>query len=248
MLDALAGSEPGDPYGVPEAPGSFLDATRRAPGRLRVAFLRKPMGWESMDLALVAAVERTAKRLEALGHHVEEATPAYDAAAAGEAFGTVMRANTFTNIQVRANGRVPGPDDLEPVTRLYAEQGRGISAHDYIRAVQTFHRTGRQLGTFLEKFDILLSPTLARTSLPLGTVRMDGGLEAYEKELAPMVAFTSVCNAAGVPAMSVPLEWADDGLPIGLHFVARYGAEATLLSLAAQLEGAHPWRDRRPPG
>ena len=246
LLDALAGGEPGDPYRAPETEGSFLDATKRGLGKLRVAFLRKPVGWQSMDPVLVAAVEHTAKRLEALGHHVEETTPAYDAAAAGEAFGTVMCANTFTNIQLRANGRVPGPGDLEPVTLLYAEKGRGVSAHDYIRAVQTFHRTGRQLGAFFERFDILLSPTIARTSLPLGTVRMDGSLEQYEEGLAPMVAFTSVCNAAGVPAMSVPLEWTEDGLPVGMHFVARYGAEATLLSLAAQLEQAHPWRERRP--
>ncbi len=143
-----------------------------------------------MDPALVAAVERTAKRLEALGHHVEEAVPDYDAAATGTAFGTVMCANTFTNIQVRANGRVPGPDDLEPVTRLYAEQGGKISAHDYIRAVQTFHRTGRQLGAFFEKFDILLSPTIARPRCRSARVRMDGRLEQYEEGLAPMVPFT----------------------------------------------------------
>lgn len=246
LLDALAGGEPGDPYRAPEAKGSFVDATKRGPGKLHVAFLRKPVGWETMDPALVAAVERAAKRLASLGHHVEEATPAYDAAAAGEAFGTVMCANTFTNIQLRANGRVPGPGDLEPVTRLYAAKGGRVSAHDYIRAVQTFHRTGRQLGAFFERFDILLSPAIARTSLPLGAVRMDGSLEEYEEGLAPMVAFTSVCNAAGVPAMSVPLEWTEEGLPIGMHFVARYGAEATLLSLAAQLEQAHPWRERRP--
>jgi Asp-tRNA(Asn)/Glu-tRNA(Gln) amidotransferase A subunit family amidase len=246
LLDALAGGEPGDPYRAPEAEGSFLEATRRSPARLRIAFLRKPVGWETMDPALVAAVEQAAKRLEVLGHHVEEAVPDYDPVAPGIAFGTVMCANTFTNIQVRANGRVPGPGDLEPVTQLYAEQGGRISAHDYIRAVQTFHRTGRQLGAFFARFDILLSPTIARPSLPLGTVRMDGTLEEYEAGLAPMVAFTSVCNAAGVPAMSVPLEWSEDGLPIGMHFVARYGAEATLLSLAAQLEQAHPWRERRP--
>ncbi|MDP3240064.1 MAG: amidase [Reyranella sp.] len=246
LLEALAGGEPGDPYRAPEAEGSFLEATRRSPARLRIAFLRKPVGWETMDPALVAAVEQAAKRLEVLGHHVEEAVPDYDPVATGIAFGTVMCANTFTNIQVRANGRVPGPGDLEPVTQLYAEQGGRISAHDYIRAVQTFHRTGRQLGAFFERFDILLSPTIARPSLPLGTVRMDGTLEEYEAGLAPMVAFTSVCNAAGVPAMSVPLEWSEDGLPIGMHFVARYGAEATLLSLAAQLEQAHPWRERWP--
>jgi Asp-tRNA(Asn)/Glu-tRNA(Gln) amidotransferase A subunit family amidase len=195
---------------------------------------------------LVAAVERAAKLLEELGHHVQEASPTYDAAASGEALGTIMSANTWTNIQIRANGRVPGPDDLEPVTRQAAEHGRQISAYDYIRAVQTFHRTGRQLGAFFERHEVLLSPTIARTSLPLGEVRMDGSLEQYQQGLAPMVAFTSVCNATGVPAMSMPLAWTDDGLPIGLQFVGRFGAEEMLFSLAAQLERAQPWRDRRP--
>jgi len=246
LLDAIAGGEPGDPYTAPAA-GSFLTATERAPGKLRVAFMRKPVGGGALDPVLVAAVERTARLLEGLGHVVEEASPDYDASAAGQALGTIMSANTWTNIQIRANGRVPGPDDLERVTREAAEQGRRTGAHDYIRAVQTFHRTGRQLGAFFERHDVLLSPTIARVSLPLGAVRMDGSAEEYGEALAPMVAFTSVCNAAGVPAMSVPLAWTEDGLPIGLQFVARFGAEEMLFSLAAELERAQPWRDRRPP-
>jgi len=245
LLDSLAGSEPGDPYAAPAA-GSFLAATQRPPGRLRVAFLRRPVGGEAIDPVLVAAVERAAKLLESLGHHVEEAAPDYDGAATGAALGTIMAANTWTNIQVRANGRVPGPDALEPVTRQTAEQGRTIGAHDYIRAVQTFHRTGRRLGAFFERHDMLLSPTIARLSLPLGEVRMDGSVERYQQGPAPMVAFTAVCNAAGVPAMSVPLAWTDDGLPIGLQFVGRFGDEEMLFALAAELERAQPWRDRRP--
>ena len=246
LLDALAGGEPGDPYRSPPADGTFLDATRRAPGRLRVAFMQKPVGGAPLDPVLVDAVEQTAKLLAGLGHHVEEAAPDYDAAALGAAFGTVLSANTFTNIQIRAGGRVPGPDDLEPVTRLYAERGKGFSANDYIRAVQTFHRTGRMLGAFLTRYDVLLSPTIARTGLPLGEVRMDGSLEQYEEALAPMIPFTAVCNATGVPAMSVPLAWTGEGLPIGLHFVGRFGAEEMLLSLAAQLEQVRPWRESRP--
>jgi amidase len=245
LLDALAGGEPGDPYTAPAA-GSFLAATQRPPGRLRVAFMRKPVGGAPLDPALVAAVERTARLLEGLDHQVEEASPDPDPAASGEALGTIMAANTWTNIQIRANGRVPGPDDLEPVTRQAAEHGRQISAHDYIRAVQTFHRTGRQLGAFFERHDVLLSPTIARVSLPLGAVRMDGSSEQYQQGLAPMVAFTSVCNAAGVPAMSMPLAWSEDGLPIGLQFIGRFGAEEMLFSLAAELEHAQPWRDRKP--
>jgi amidase len=157
-----------------------------------------------------------------------------------------MCANTYTNIEARGAGRMPGLDDLEPVTRKHAEIGKAIAAHDYIRAVQTFHRTGRQLGRFLAMHDVLMSPTIARTHLPLGAMRMDGSLEQYQEGLAPMVAFTSVCNVAGVPAMSMPLAWTNDGLPIGIHFVARLGAEETLFSLAAELERAQPWRERRP--
>jgi amidase len=247
LLDAIAGPAPGDPYAAPPAKGTFLAATEREPKKLRIAFMKKPVGGGPLDPVLVAAVERTAALLAELGHQVEEAAPDYDAAATGMAFGTVMSANTFTNIQLRAAGRVPGPDDLEPVTRAYAERGRQVSADGYIRAVQIFHRTGRQLGAFFETWDVLLSPTIARTSLPLGTIRMDGDVDNYDQALAPMVAFTAVCNATGVPAMSVPLEWSDEGLPIGLHFVARLGAEEMLYSLAAQLERARPWHDRRPP-
>jgi len=233
LLDAVAGGEPGDPYRAPSPSGTFLDATMRTPQRLRIAVLRKP-------------VERTATLLEELGHRVEEKAPDYDASTLNAAFWRVMCANTFTNIQLRAGGRVPGPDDLEPVTRIYAERGRAVSADEYIRSVQTFHRAGRQVGAFLEKYDVLLSTTIARTSLPLGTVRMDGSAEQFEHAVAPMTDFTAVCNATGVPAMSVPIEWTDDGLPIGMHFVTRFGAEETLYALAAQLEQARPWRKRRP--
>jgi amidase len=246
LLDAVAGGEPGDPYAAPLPSSSFLDATKRPPGRLRFAFMRKPVGEGPIDPVLVGAIERTARLLEDLGHHVVEASPEYDAAALGAAFWRVMCANTWTNIQLRAAGRVPGPDDLEPVTRLYAERGRAVTADEYIRAVQTFHRTGRQLGAFFERHDVLLSTTIARTSLPLGSVRMDGSVEQFEQAVAPMTAFTAVCNATGVPAMSVPLEWTGDRLPVGLHFVGRYGTEEMLYSLAAQLEQARPWRDRRP--
>jgi amidase len=246
LLDATAGSEPGDPYGAPPPSGTFLEATRRAPGKLRVAFMRKPADGEVLDPVLVRAIERTAGLLEELGHQVEEASPQYDAETLSAAFWRIMCANTWTNIQLRAAGRVPGPDDLEPVTRLYAERGRAVTADEYIRSVQTFNRTGRQLGAFFEKHDVLLSTTIARTSLPLGTVRMDGSAEQFEQAVAPMTPFTAVCNATGVPAMSVPIEWTNDGLPIGMHFVARYGAEETLYSLAAQLEQARPWRNRRP--
>jgi Asp-tRNA(Asn)/Glu-tRNA(Gln) amidotransferase A subunit family amidase len=136
---------------------------------------------------------------------------------------------------------------FEPVTWAYAMTGRDMPASHYIRAVQAFHRIGRQVGGLFERYDVLLSPTIARASLPLGTVRMDGTVENFRAATAPMIAFTAVCNVSGTPAASVPLGWSDQGLPIGLQIAAAWGAEATLLSLAGQLERAQPWRSRRPP-
>lgn len=247
LLDVLAGNEPGDPYAAPARAGTFLEASGRPPGRLRIAFMRSLAGGEALEPALIAAVEDTARRLEALGHHLVEAAPEYDAEALQAAFWTVMCANTANNIQVRAQGRRAGDGDLEPVTRLCVEHGQAVSAPAYIRALQTFQGVGRSFGRFFESHDVLLQPTLACTSLKLGTVRMDGSLEAFERAVAPLMSTTLTCNATGVPAMSVPLASTPDGLPIGMHFVGRLGAEAMLLSLAAQLEQVHPWRQQRPP-
>jgi Asp-tRNA(Asn)/Glu-tRNA(Gln) amidotransferase A subunit family amidase len=133
------------------------------------------------------------------------------------------------------------------VTWAYACAGREISAPDYIRAVQTFHRAGRRLGAFFARYDVLLSPTIARSSLPLGTIRTDDSLAAFRAAMAPMIAYTMVHNAAGTPAASVPLGWTGAGLPVGVQISARLGGEATLVALAAQLERAKPWRDRKPP-
>jgi Asp-tRNA(Asn)/Glu-tRNA(Gln) amidotransferase A subunit family amidase len=189
LLDATAGAEPGDPYGAPPPSGTFLDAATRPPVTLRVAFLRKPVGGDALDPVLVRAIERTATLLEELGHHVEEASPEYDATTLSAAFWRVMCANTWTNIQLRAAGRVPGPDDLEPVTRLYAERGRAVTADEYIRSVQTFHRSGRQLGAFFENYDVLLSSTIARDQ-PAARYGPDGWLgRAVRAGVAPMTAF-----------------------------------------------------------
>lgn len=171
----------------------------------------------------------------------------YETELLDEAFFTIMAANLWTNLSGRAGTRPFGEADVEPVSWAYADAGRDVSAEVYIRAVQTFHRTGRRLGAFFERHDVLLSPTLARASLPLGAVRTDGALAAFRAQMAPLIAFTMVHNAAGTPAASVPLAWTADGLPIGVQVAARLSGEATLLALAAQLERARPWRQRRPP-
>lgn len=246
LLDALAPGEPGDPYAAPSPSGSFLASAERDPPRLRIAVQRRPVGGPALDPALLSAVDEAAKLLESLGHAVEEAMPGHESAALETAFFIVMAANTWTNMVNRAGGRTFGDGDFEPVTWAYATAGRDTAAADYIRAVQMFHRIGRQLGAFFERHDILLSPTLARPSLPLGGIRTDGALQEFRAAMAPMIAFTAVCNVAGIPAASLPLGWTGEGLPIGVHIAGRFGAEETLLALAGQIERARPWRHKRP--
>ena len=247
LLDALSGGEPGDPYRAPDPQGPFLASLDRDPRKLRVALQREPNGGPEVDREVLRAVEEAARLMEALGHTVEEAAPDHGFPAVEEALVTVMAANLWNNIAARAGSRTFGEADFEPVTWAYAVAGRETTATQYIRAVQSFHRIGRQMGAFFERYDVLLSPAVARTRLPLGTVRMDGSVEEFRTTTAPMIAFTAVCNLSGIPAASVPLGWCEDGLPIGVKIAGRYGAERTLFALAGQLERAQPWRSRRPP-
>ena len=118
---------------------------------------------------------------------------------------------------------------------------------DYARALVVIHTVGRRLGEFFLDFDVSLSPTLADPPLPLGASdQMGDDLQAYNDRLMGHIPFTPLYNIAGNPAMTVPLHWSADGLPVGAHFGAAFGDEATLLRLAAQLEDARPWFDRRP--
>ncbi|HEX2555037.1 MAG TPA: amidase [Microvirga sp.] len=247
LLDALAGPEPGDPYGIAAPAGSFLDAARREPPRLRIALQRRPTGGPDPGPAVLGAVDEAASLFAGLGHDVEEARPDWSVEEIEAALFTVMAANTWTNIGNRAAGRPFDEADFEPVTWAFATAGRAMPAAEYIRAVQAFHRIGRRVGRFFERFDVLLTPTIARVSLALGAIRTDVALDAFRDSVVPMIAYTAVCNIAGIPAASLPLAWSDEGLPLGVQIAGRLGDEATLLALAAEAERARPWRGRRPP-
>ncbi len=218
-------------------------AARTAADRLHAC----AQGQAPLDPVLVAGVEQTAALLSELGHHVEQAEPELDGAAMGVAFGTVMAANTFTNIQLRANGRVPG--------RAISNRRPGSPPKRAARSAQIptsapfrrFHRTGRRLGSFFERYDILLFADSAHASAARDRCVWTAASRCTRRGWRRWCRSRPACNMTGVPAMSVPLAWTGDGLPIGMHFVGRLGAEEMLFSLAAQLEQARPWRERRPP-
>jgi amidase len=144
-------------------------------------------------------------------------------------------------------GREATSEDVESVTWTYAEYARQFSANDYAEAINAVHRTGRVVGRFFTRYDLLLTPTMCTPPHKLGEISMmRTDIEAYHQTVSGDVAFTSPFNTSGNPAMSVPLHWSPEGLPVGVQFVAPFGDEATLFRLAAQLEAAQPWANRRP--
>jgi Asp-tRNA(Asn)/Glu-tRNA(Gln) amidotransferase A subunit family amidase len=250
LLDVVAGPDVGDPYWAPPPARPFLAEVGADPGRLRVALCTTP--WNGMavhDECLEAA--RTAARLcQSLGHTVDEARPEFDAAALGQAQRVIIAGNVRNALELRAAalGRALAPDDVEKTTWLTQQYGREATAADYARAVQVVHRTGRAIGRFFQQWDILLTPTMCNPPHKLGAIdTMTDDVETFQRALFSTIAFTSLFNATGNPAMSVPLHWSREGLPVGVQFAAPFGDEARLFRLAAQLETAQPWAHRRPP-
>jgi amidase len=148
----------------------------------------------------------------------------------------------------RRTGQTPDPARFEPLTWVLYEMGERRSAAAYLTAVQDLQRVSRDVARFFGDWDVWLTPTLAEPPLPLGSFdpTPDDPIRGL-RQSAAFVPFTPLINATGQPAMSTPLAWNAEGLPIGTHWVARFGDEATLFRLAAQLESAGPWSARRPP-
>ena len=249
FLDATATPDLGDPYWAPPPARPFLEEVGREPGCLRIALTTAPWSGQPVDPECAEAARAAGRLCERLGHHVEEASPAVDAAALGAATLVIIGANLRVALEARAAalGRELSESDVERVTWIRAMQGHTARAADYARAIGVMHRTGRQVAPFFRRFDALLTPTMCRSPHPLGVIDMMTTDEAaYTHAVLGTVAFTSLWNACGNPAMSVPLAWSLAGLPLGVQSVGRFGDEATLLRLGAQLEAAQPWADRRP--
>jgi Asp-tRNA(Asn)/Glu-tRNA(Gln) amidotransferase A subunit family amidase len=249
LLDLTAGPDPGAPYFPPPPSRSFLSAVGADPRRLRIAYSTKtPRGYQ-VDPDCRRAVEETAKLCEDLGHIVEEASPRWNLAEAGTAYTTVVNSNVARTVadRARALGRPPGPGDLETGIRQRVEQGNSTDAIGYLKALATIHRIGRDVSGFFATHDMWLTPTVASPPPPLGTFDTDSeDIDRFRSLIGRFSPFCSLANMTGQPAMSAPLGQTSSGVPVGVHFLGRYGDEATLLMLAAQLEQARPWFDRRP--
>lgn len=248
MLDAVAGPMRGDPYVAVPPVRPYLDEVSAAPGRLRIGFARRAPTGVPLHAQCVAAVEDAARLCESLGHHVEEASPDYDAAALRDHFGLVFAAHTMANATRSTGGVLPDRALLEPLTYALAERGQGISAARFITALHALHHQSRRIAGFFAGYDLWLTPTLAQPPQPIGRFAIESSdVDDWLARIDAFLPFTYPFNITGQPAMSVPLYWSDEGLPIGCHFVARYGDEAMLFRLAGQLEQARPWFARRAP-
>jgi amidase len=251
ILDATAGPVPGDPYWAPPLRGaSFAAAVGAAPGRLRMGVMTASPAASTVHPDCVVAAEGAAARCESMGHRVEVTTLAVDGDAFTEHFIT-MWAGGNAWAMADWEGRIGRPateEDVEPLTWALVQLGRSIDAGRYLRAVQALQRLSRQIARYFEEIDVLITPTLGEPPATLGTFESPPG-EPLTGLLraAAYVPFTPPFNVTGQPAISLPLHWNGEGLPIGVQFVGRFGDEETLLSLAAQLEEAVPWAGRRPP-
>lgn len=249
LLDATQGIEVVSPYAAPTPERPFLDEVGRDPGKLRIAFTdRSPYG-EPIDPEIAAAVRDVAKMLEGLGHNVEERAPRlpHDPA---EIISAIVAAHTALTVRLaeRLHGRSIGDGDFERLTLASAGSGAKASAIDYVEAEIAAFEIGRALAMFFGDIDVFLSPTLCRPPLKIGEIdSMAADLSGIGPLLRRYMPGTSMFNMSGQPAMSVPLAWNEAGLPLGIMFAAKFGDEATLFRLAAQLECERPWRDRRPP-
>jgi Asp-tRNA(Asn)/Glu-tRNA(Gln) amidotransferase A subunit family amidase len=196
----------------------------------------------AVDRECLQAVRDTASLLEQLGHAVDPVRWPLGAELVVAAQSGIVRCHIAASVATRLNdmGRSLREGDLEPMTAAMVASAGDVTAVDYINSVASMHEVGRRMAQLFADIDVLITPTMACLPPPIGQVNL-ADIERYMARAAPMAAFTTVFNMSGQPAASLPLHRSARGLPIGTQIAGRYGAETTLLSLAAQVEQARPW-------
>ncbi|MFJ5216141.1 amidase [Streptomyces sp. NPDC088354] len=242
LLDVLSVPAPGDPFPLPVPERTFLRWCDHEPRRLRIARWARPdVAGVTIHPEVLAAYERTSALLEGLGHEVVDVPQPL---APGDR-------DAFTPVWSVLAALTPVPSDREgellPLTRWLRAQGQGVGGLDYARALGAMQAAGRTLARAVHPYDAVLTPTLAQLPARVGALRDDADPEADFAAQLAFTPFTAPWNIAGLPAVSLPLQWSAGGLPIGMMLAGRHGAEGPLLALAAQLEAVAPCRDHSPP-
>ncbi len=244
LLDASAGAEPGDPYAAPRAARSFLAETQQDPPRLRIGVSTKVPTGTALEPCCTEAIFRAARHCEALGHIVEEAALDYDAEALKAAWRTIAGVNAALGVraQLAAHPELSAETGLEPVNRAWMAQAAEISAFAYAEAINEIRRAGRRTGRSFARFDVFLTPCTSSPAPRLGELAcIDDDVDAFYDRFWAHGPFTAIYNANGCPAMTVPMGFSPEGLPVGAHFGAALGQDGILFALAAQIERVQPW-------
>ncbi len=270
MLDAMAGPELGGPFEIAPPRRPYAQELGAEVGRLRIGVsTASPVGGR-IDAEQSAAVQNAARLLESLGHEVEEAAPAIDGPQLFRCFMTMYYGHVAAGMRAICAQTGAAASTFHTDTRTIALLGDSISGADYVAARSAWHDFARALGVFHERYDIYLTPVTAMGAARIGEletkpaderaakimIMLRAGKLLLKSGIAEKLAFTALertpftqlANMAFVPAMSVPLHWGADGMPVGVHFSAKFGAEDLLIRLAAQLETAQPWAGRTPAG
>lgn len=251
-LDITQGPDLGAPYYAPPVQGTYLEAIKKKPGKLKIAYMKDMFGGPATT-EVEEAIEKTAGLLRDLGHEVVEDYPKeLDRDAMWASFFTVMVVSTAMSIEDRAKvtGRRPGKQDLEEPTLQLLEMAGELSSTDYVRAVSTLHQISRKMARFFTEYDILVNPMCSHPSMPIRYFKEnppDFTMKALRaKDYSSYALYEPFANMTGQPAASIPLFWSRENMPIGSQFFARFGEDALLLQLAAQLEEAQPWFHKLP--
>lgn len=251
MLDAVSRPAPGDPFVIARPRRPFLEEVDAPTGKLRIAFSAESWTGIGVNPEIAAGVEAIARMCETMGHDVEAAKPRIDLEPYFGALRVFWGASTRFSCDylARKMGRALNREHLEPVTLRVYEDAAQFTAADVIRARSAQNLTCRRVGAFFERYDLLLTPTIAELPVSIGTIdqNQDVPLEKWFQGTSQFNAFTSLFNATGLPAISLPLGQSKAGLPIGFQFAAGFGKEDLLIRVAGAFEKAMPWIDRKPP-
>ncbi len=248
-LDVTSGEVPGDPYNTPPPARPWLDEVGADPGRLRIGFTAAAPHGRPVHAEVAAAVRDTAKALEDLGHDVEEHDMSVDADAAWLTYTRITAVQTAMIFGGAAQyiGHEVSADEVSPTMHAIIERGKSLSAVQHSGDVEQFRLVSREIAMDLAPYDIFLTPSLTQPPRPFGYWDMsEPDIDVYNAKWTDGQ-YMFLFNISGQPAMSLPLHISADGLPIGVQLVGRPCDEATVIRVAAQLESAQPWIDKRPP-
>jgi len=252
LLDAVAGPDVGAPSVCVTPPRPYRMEVGAPTGRMRIAWTTTAPSGAKAHPECVKAVHETVKLLEELGHELVEDRPPLEWEAFLKNVHQIWIAFNALSVDAAAlaTGRKIGPDTLEAVTLACVEEARKMSATDLLIAMAHQNTISRQVAEWFLKYDTLLTPTVGKPPPPLGEINQNrAGMKPFEwtQQVFTYCPFTPLFNSTGQPAISLPLHWTPDGLPVGVQFAGRFGDESTLIRLASQLEQARPWAAKRPP-